>query len=97
MSSTQNRTNFYYSINIFAGQWTQNATKARMFTCRHTQHIQHIHMIVWHYQIQENACLVRISNIQRQVRMKNDVFKHLVVFQKHQYLQEGIEFIIFLT
>lgn len=60
-----------------------------MSLCHRIQHIQHIHMIEWHYQIPENACLVRTSNIRHPVHMKNDVFRHHVVFQKPQYLQEG--------
>lgn len=71
------------------GQWTQNIIKARTSLCRRTQHIQRTRMIAWHYRIRENECPAHISNTQHPVHMKNDVFKHLVVFQKPQYLQEG--------
>lgn len=82
----------FFSVSFFpvTGQWTQNATKLRTSSCRHIIHIQHIHMIEWRYQIQENVCPAHISNT-HQVHLKNDVFKHHVVFQKPQYLPEGKE------
>lgn len=60
-----------------------------MSTCRRTR-IQRIRTIEWRYQTQENVCLARTSNTQRQVHMKNVVFKHHVVFQKPQFLLEGM-------
>lgn len=71
------------------GQWTPNATKVQTSTCRRTPHIQHIRTIEWHYRIPGNVCLAHTSNTQRQVRMKNVVFKHHVVFQKLLFLLEG--------
>lgn len=79
----------------FIGQWTQNAIKHQMCSCRHTIHThpvrrtQHIRTIERDSRIPVNVCPARTSNTQHPVHMKSDVFKHHVVFQKRPSLREG--------
>lgn len=77
------------ACHFFLGQWIQNAIKIRMFSCRRTPHTRPIHMIEWRTRIRGNVCPAHTSNTQRQVHMKNDVFKRLAVFLKLPFLREG--------